>query len=580
MEFKKLRSNLKKDYTDFLQRKIAIVADWSVQMLGQAIRGYGWEENLDLQIYEAAFDQMEAELLDPQSSLYAFQPDCILLFPCAETLQRKFQNASLQERKTMGKREADRIRSLCASVGKHSDATVLLSNYCELGDGVFGNYAGVFEESFLFQERTLNARIAQIAQEQSQVCLLDVLSLQDMHGRKTMFDERLYYLTKTAFAMDFLPVLAEQIVRLVRTLQGKVQKCLVTDLDNTLWGGVIGDDGMEGIQIGSMGIGMAFSDLQGWIKELSQRGIAIAVCSKNNDEIAREPFLKHKEMILRLEDISVFLANWEDKASNIRKIQQILNIGMDSIVFLDDNPFERNLVRRMLPDVVVPELPEDPTKYLSTLQGLGLFETVKISAEDRKRTRRYREEADRKQLQDAFTDIEAYLESLEMRATVKPFDAFSMPRVAQLSQRSNQFNLRTKRYGEQDLAKMVRDAERYETMAVELRDQFGEYGIICVVILERIESKTWFLDTLLMSCRVLKRSVEEFVFNHMVEQARKAGIEQIVGEYLPTKKNGMVKELLSNYGFVLQEAAGEGDRWLLQVRDYVAKRTFVEECDE
>lgn len=456
-----------------------------------------------------------------------------------------------------------------------------MSNYCELNDGMFGNYAGTFAESFLSQERLLNTKIAKIVQEQGQVYLLDVLALQGLYGRKAMFEERLYYLTKTVFAMDFLPILAEQIARLIRTLQGKVQKCLVTDLDNTLWGGVIGDDGMEGIQIGSMGIGTAFSDLQAWIKELSQRGIAVAVCSKNNEEIAKEPFLKHKEMVLRLDDISVFLANWGDKATNIQKIQQILNIGMDSIVFLDDNPFERNLVRSTLPEVIVPELPEDPTKYLSVLQELGPVETVKISTEDQKRTRRYREEADRKQLQDTFTNIEAYLDSLKMQAIVKPFDAFSMPRVAQLSQRSNQFNLRTRRYTEQDLAKMVQNRERYETMAVELRDRFGEYGIICVVVLERIEPKTWFLDTLLMSCRVLKRSVEEFVFNHIVTQAKVIGIEQIVGEYLPTKKNGMVKELLGNYGFVLlREAVGEGDSWLLQVQDYVEKQTFVEECDE
>lgn len=578
MEFKALRKNLKKDYSKLKKIKVAIVADWAVQMLGQAIRGYGYEKKLDIQLYEAAYDQMEPELLDPSSELYKFEPDYILMFPCAEKFHEKY--CSLTDKMTAGDIEFERIKVLCDNIAINSNAKVLLCNYCEINDGVYGNYAGYFEESFLYNQRKLNRGIAALANENSHVYMLDIQLLQNEYGRKNITDDRLYYISKTIFKMEFIPVIAEEIVSVINVLSGKIKKCLITDLDNTLWGGVIGDDGIEGIQIGSMGIGGAFSDLQRWIKELSQRGVAIAVCSKNNEGIAKEPFEKHKEMILKLEDISVFIANWEDKVANIKAIQQILNIGFDSMVFIDDNPFERDMVKEMLPEVTVPDLPEDPTKYLTYLSSLNLFETVNISKEDKKRTQLYREEAGRNKLKNTASNIDEYLNSLDMKAIVKPFDGYSLPRVAQLSQRSNQFNLRTKRYTEQDVERIIAMPEKYFTMTVDLKDKFGEYGIICIVILEKIDEKTLFLDTMLMSCRVLKRTVEEFAFNQIVLKAKQQGFEMILGEYLPTPKNGMVKDLLGKYDFKLKKESEKADEWELIIEDYGTKKTFVEAENE
>lgn len=580
MDFKALRKNLKKNFSGMKQIKMAIVADWSVQMLAQAVRGYGYEQKLDIRIYEAAYDQMEAELLDPDSQLYAFRPDYVLLFPCAETFHRKYQVLGEQERWKAAKEEGDRIRRLCAGIEKNCGAGILLANECEIRDGIYGNYAGYFPESYLYQQRELNGLIAALAEEDGNRYLIDILSLQSEYGRKNMFDERLYYLSKTVFRMDFLPVVAKEIVSVMEVLNGKIRKCLVTDLDNTLWGGVIGDDGIEGIQVGNIGIGPAYSDLQTWIKELSERGVAVAVCSKNNDNTAREPFIKLKEMVLHLEDISVFLANWDDKVSNIKKIRQILNIGFDSMVFVDDNVFERDLVRQMLPDVTVPDLPADPTRYLSALQEMSLFETVTVSKEDRNRTRLYQEEARRNELRAEISDMDDYLRNLRMQAEVSPFSHFSAPRIAQLSQRSNQFNLRTRRYTEQDIENMIADPKRYLTMAVDLKDRFGEYGIISVVILSRIDDDTLFLDTMLMSCRVLKRTVEEFIFNRIVAECRKIGVGKILAEYLPTPKNVMVRDLLGKYDFEKRETEGPGEQWVLQIEKYREKKTFVEVRDE
>jgi FkbH-like protein len=234
-------------------------------------------------------------------------------------------------------------------------------------------------------------------------------------------------------------------------MYGKFKKCVVLDLDNTVWGGIIGDDGLENIQVGSLGIGKAFTEFQYWVKKLKNRGVIVAVCSKNTESVAKEPFEKHPDMVLKLDDIAVFIANWENKVDNIRKIQQILNIGFDSMVFLDDNPFERNMVRENIPGLLVPELPEDPAEYLEYLYTLDLFETVSYTDNDAERTRQYQIEAQRITLFEKFTNEDDFLESLNMVSVVESFSKFNIPRVAQLSQRSNQFNLRTIRYTEADL---------------------------------------------------------------------------------------------------------------------------------
>jgi FkbH-like protein len=274
-------------------------------------------------------------------------------------------------------------------------------------------------------------------------------------------------------------------------------------------------------------------------------------------------------MILRIEDIAVFVANWENKADNIKRIQATLNIGFDSMVFLDDNPFERNLVREHVPAVTVPELPEDPAMYVTYLRSLNLFETASFSEEDLQRTRQYQEEAARSDFQKTFTSIDGYLGNLEMHSTVKPFDDFSLPRVAQLTQRSNQFNLRTIRYTVADIDR-IRNASDHVTMSFNLEDRFGDHGLIGLIILKQTNGATAFIDTWIMSCRVLKRGMEEFIVNQMVQQARARGMKRLVGEYIPTPKNSMVKNLYADMGF----SANDG-KWELDVESFKEFKTFI-----
>jgi FkbH-like protein len=370
-------------------------------------------------------------------------------------------------------------------------------------------------------------------------------------------------------SIDILPEVAAKTVDLIGAMYGKFRKCVILDLDNTLWGGVIGDDGVENIQIGSLGIGKAFTEFQYWIKKLKNRGIILAVCSKNTESVAKEPFEKHPDMVLKLEDIAVFVANWENKADNIRLIQGVLNIGFDSMIFLDDNPVERQIVRENIPGITIPELPEDPADYLEYLYSLNLFETISFSNEDAERTKLYQVEAQRTVLQKKFTNEDDFLKSLDMISVVEPFNKFNTPRVAQLSQRSNQFNLRTVRYTEADIEALSAN-DNYATFTFTLEDKFGDNGLICVIILQKEDSDTLFIDTWFMSCRVLKRGMENFVLNTLVDFAKENGFKKLKGEYIATQKNEMVKDHYKNLGF-----AEENNSWILDVSAYENKKCFI-----
>ena len=361
-----------------------------------------------------------------------------------------------------------------------------------------------------------------------------------------MKDQKMYYIAKMPLSTKILPQVAKQVIDVIKAIRGRLKKCIILDLDNTLWGGVIGDDGLENIQIGELGIGHAFSQFQMWLKELRKRGIILAVCSKNEEKTAKEPFIKHPEMILRLDDISMFVANWEDKVSNIQQIQSTLNIGMDSIVFFDDNPFERNLVKSNIPDICVPDLPEDPAQYLEYIKSLNLFETASYSEADKDRTKQYQEEIGRVSAQKQFSSYSEYLESLEMVAEAKPFDTFHFSRIAQLTQRSNQFNLRTVRYTEQEVAQLAGSKEHL-TLYFTLKDKFGDYGLISVVVMDK-QQDTLFISEWLMSCRVLKRGMEEFIIDEIMQTAKKYGYSKVTAEYIRTAKNNMVSDLYDQLG--------------------------------
>ncbi len=564
--FNELKHLLKFDRAGMMPIKVAVLGDTATQLLAQAIEAMGVQSGFDISIFEAGYNMVEQQIIDPNSELYKFNAEFVIIFQSTHKLLERFANTNPQDRIKMADDRVQFVENICTSPlleGKK----IIYVNYPEIDDNVFGNYANKTKESFIYQVRKLNFLLMNKAEMYSDLFIVDLAALQNQFGRQWLFTPNIYISTDMVISIDALPCLASRILNVISAIKGMIHKCLILDLDNTLWGGVIGDNGIEGIQLGhGLGIGKAFTEFQMWVKKLQQRGIIICVVSKNDETTAKQPFANHPDMVLKLDDIAVFVANWNNKVDNIRYIQKILKIGFDSMVFIDDNPFERNIVRENIEGITVPELPDDPAEYLEFLYSLNLFETASASYADNQRTRQYQEEAKRGALQKTFKSEEDFLKSLNMVAGVSGFTAFNTPRVAQLSQRSNQFNLRTVRYTDCEVEALAADKSVID-LAFTLKDRFGDNGLIAVVIMKPLDKTTLFIDTWLMSCRVLKRGMEDFTLNVMVERARKAGYKRLIGEYLPTPKNKLVENHYPSLGFKHIEQS-ETARFSLDLNDY------------
>lgn len=570
-DYKTLKRLSKSDASLFPTLKMSLLGDTATQMLATAICGCGIECGYHIDLYEAEYSQVEQQVLDPTSELHQFGGKYTIIFQSTHKLLEQFSLSPQSKRIGFADDRLQFVRALCES----TEGKIIYFNYPEIDDCVFGQYANRVEESFVWQTRKLNFELMKLATEISNLFICDVASLQNKYGRDRMFDASVYVSTEMVLSIDALPYVAASVMDVVCALEGKIHKCLILDLDNTLWGGVVGDDGWEGVQLGhGLGIGKAFTEFQQWVKKLRERGIIIAVCSKNDEDKAKEPFEKNPEMVLRLDDIAVFIANWENKADNIRTIQQVLNIGFDSMVFIDDNPFERNMVRENVPGICVPEMPEDQGEWLEYLYSLDLFETAAYSSADKDRTKQYQVEAQRVSLSKTFINEADFLKSLNMVSIVSGFTKFNIPRVAQLSQRSNQFNLRTVRYTDADIEALANDPNVID-LSFTLEDKFGDNGLIAVVIMKPHDKEMLFVDTWFMSCRVLKRGMENFTLNAMVEVAKAKGYKKIIGEYLPTIKNKMVEQHYISLGFKAIEDSVTA-QFELDVESYQPRECYID----
>ena len=574
LNFKDLKKNSKRELSGLPEVKIALVGDTATQFLATAICGMGVERGYHINLFEAEYNQVERQFLDPTSDLYQFDSDIIVVFQSTHKLGEHHSTLSVEQQSVLADERLSFVASICENPA-FANKKIIYFNYAEIEDTVFGSYANKVSSSLSYQVRKLNYELMNLSQQYPNLFICDIAGFQNKFGRDFMFAPNVYVSTEMILSVDALPYVASRLMDIVCAIKGQFKKCLILDLDNTVWGGVIGDDGLEGIQLGhGLGIGKAFTEFQMWVKKLKQRGIIICVASKNNEETAKEPFEKHPDMVLKLDDIAVFQANWETKVDNIRTIQSILNIGFDSMVFLDDNPFERNIVRENIKGITVPELPEDPGEYLEYLYSLNLFETASYSNADKDRTKQYQVEAKRVSPSKTFTNEADFLKSLNMVSTVSGFTKFNTPRVAQLSQRSNQFNLRTIRYTEADITALAEDPNVID-LSFTLEDKFGDNGLIAVIIMKRQDAETLFVDTWFMSCRVLKRGMENFTLNTMVERAKAAGYRKIIGEYLPTPKNKMVENHYTGLGFKKIENS-ETARFELDVEAYQPRECYID----
>ena len=392
----------------------------------------------------------------------------------------------------------------------------------------------------------------------------DVASLAALHGVYRWFDARFWHQGKHPVSFECLAPYVQTTAGIIGAIYGRSAKCLVVDLDNTLWGGVVGDEGAEALLIGpGEPLGEAFQAFQRYLRALRNRGVLLAVCSKNDESAALAPFTTRKEMVLRREDFAAFVANWEPKSQGLRRIAAELNLGVDALVFADDNPAEREQVRQALPEVRVVELGADPSDYPLAVDRTGWFETVAVSLEDRRRGAMYRENAAREELRHASLDYTGYLRSLDMRARIAPFEPSSLDRVAQLTGKTNQFNLTTLRLSRSELEAMMNSPDHL-TATVQLEDRFGDNGLISVFAAHADRDQLW-IDLWLMSCRVLNRGVEHLLRNYVVGRAREAGYSVLHGVYRPTPRNHLVKELYPSLGFIAGARIDSGEHWTLDV---------------
>ncbi len=519
-------------------------------------------------IVEAGYNQIEQLVYNSQSELYKTKPDIVIIFKNSHSLLNNFAKCNSIKKQQFAQTETDNLQGIINTIANKLLCKIILCNFYELPEPVFGNYANKTEQSFVFQLRKINYNLCQIAINNNNVYIADIASVVNHAGLNNAFDNRMLTLANMPLTIDVQKQFVCALNKILTAFTGQIKKCLVLDLDNTIWGGVIGDDGIENIQIGMLGIGKAFTAVQLYAKLLNNMGIILAVCSKNNEQTAKEPFIKHPEMVLKLDDIAVFVANFNNKADNIRYIKNILNIGFDSMVFIDDNPFERDFVRTNIPEITVPELPTDPANYAPYLISLNLFEPVSFTTLDHERTLQYKAEALRQNNKIAFANENEFLQSLQMNCSVVPFNSFNTPRVAQLSQRSNQFNLRTIRYTETDIQNIANN-NQFITLCFELTDKYGTQGIIAAVILKK-NTDNVFIDTWFMSCRVLSRTMEQFTINQIVKATFEHGYKTITAEFIPTLKNQLVSNLLPKLGFI-----NTNDLWQLNINNYKTHNTFI-----
>jgi FkbH-like protein len=548
--------------------KLGIVASHTMDYVATALPGTGLRHGLVVDVVLAGYGQAAQELLDHESNFATQHLDCVLLafdFRALGLSRFFLKNEEAEEAVSAA---INHISSMAAGVRDTIKATCILQTLVPPSDPVFGGLDARIQGSPRAMIEHFNVRLLREVVKENDL-VVDAAFLASKVGLDVWNDARGWHKAKLPASLDATPLYADYMCRLLGAARGKARKCLVLDLDNTLWGGVIGDDGLDGIALGqNSAVGEAHVALQRFLLDLRRRGVILAVCSKNEDATARTPFREHPEMVLKEDHIAVFVANWSDKANNIREIAAALNIGTDSLVFLDDNPVERAQVRQVLPEVAVPELTEDPADYISLLANAGYFEAIGLSHEDLARAEFYQADAKRVSLQKV-GNLEEYLRSLQMVATISPFNAVGRVRIAQLINKSNQFNLTTRRYSEHEVEAFENDPAKF-CLQIRLDDRFGENGMISVVIFNT-GPEEWSCDTWLMSCRVLGRRVEEMVLACVAQAARKAGARRLKGTYIPTKKNGLVAEHFARLGFTrTSDLPDGGTTWALDLTNYTA----------
>lgn len=532
--------------------RLAILRNFTVEpllpILKAEIARMGFFPHISL----GGYDTIAADVMDDASALYRFRPDVIIiaqwLEALAPTLMTRFVSLSEEAIGTEVQRIVDAHTTVVRAIRQRSNAPVLLNNFPLPEYPALGILDAQREHLQAHTMFRLHQELLRQMRQLSDAYIVDYAHLMARMGMQHGYDERYWHIARMPFSRHALLPFGMEYARFLRALKGKSYKCLILDCDDTLWGGVVGEEGIAGIALGPTYPGSCYMAFQREIMNLHDRGVVLALCSKNNERDVFEVFERHPHMVLRQECFATWQINWDDKATNIRRIVEQLGIGMDSVVFADDSAYEIGLVQSQIPEITVLHLPSEVSRLRSALCARGYFDALSLSEEDRARNRMYRDEAQRKQLSASASSVEEYLTKLEIHMRIGRADAFHVPRVAQLTQKTNQFNLTTKRYTEGDIARWTSDA-RCDVLYAQYQDAIADMGIVGVAMVRYAESVA-DIDTLLMSCRALGRGVEDALLSYVVSRARARGCTTVRGRYIPTQKNGQVADFYAHHHFV------------------------------
>ena len=542
-----------------VRKRLAILRSFTVEPLVPVLKSGAFSGGIALETHVGEFNSYAQEMLDGESALYRFSPDVVIL-----AVQTRDVAPGLWCGESEGEDVVERYAGWIAAFRRHSNAALIVHTL-ELPAFAAG---GILEAQRAGNQaaavQRINLGLRGLAAEHRGVYILDYDALVARHGRAHWGDARKWLTVRLPIASENLHQMAAEWLRFIHPLAGKVAKCVAVDLDNTLWGGVIGEDGMAGITLGAEYPGAAFQELQRALLELKRRGILLAVCSKNNPADAMEALSGHPGMLLQPADFAAVRINWSDKAGNLREIAAELNVGLDTVAFLDDNPVERQHVREQAPEAIVIALPEDPMGYADAVRGCPWFERLTLSDEDLKRGEYYAAQRERAELERTVTSKEDFYRSLEQVAELATVNPQTLARVAQLTQKTNQFNVTTRRYSEQEIEELAGLPNR-RVWTLRVKDRYADNGLVAVAITS-LEGDVCEIDTFLMSCRVIGRTVETALLAALAGDARERGAGLLQGWFLPTKKNAPAAAFYREHGFEAVETNGSGVMWSLDLR--------------
>ena len=551
--------------------RISILGGFTLNGLEETMRVKCDEKKIQCTTYVSGYNQYNQEILDEKSQLYKFSPDItFLIIDSRNVFGELFLNPysiSVEERKRFIQNKSDEIINLAKTLVKKSKSKLILSNFSIPSYSPIGINETREEFGLYDMVGNLNQNIKIGLRLEPEIFIYDLNSFVTKFGENNVFDYKQFFYGDIRISLDYIPYLAQELMGYIIAVLGLVKKCIVLDLDNTLWGGIVGEDGFDGIKLGDDPIGRAYVEFQYNLLALNQRGVLLAINSKNNFDDAIHVIKEHPNMILKEDNFACVRINWNDKVVNMKEISDELNIGLDSMVFVDDDPVNIAYVRSNLPEVASIQMPADNchnnARHLKSITAL--FDMLKLTDEDKARNRMYLEQRKRVEFKTHVGNLENFLKQMNISVNIKNADDFTIPRISQLTLKTNQFNLTTRRYQEEDIRKFSQDSKKIVECA-QIEDKFGDNGITAAYIVNKDNEQQWTIDTFLLSCRVIGRGVEDGILSHIIEKARKDGISQVRGEYIKTEKNQPAENLFADFGF-----KKEGDFWIFDTNDQFKK---------